>query len=420
MLWRRFDIAALMTIITDSIEFVLAGFTLAAVAYYLLSMLAAHRFFSGRTKLDGAKTGEARGLPPVSIPPVTIMIPLHGADFNAYQNYALFCGQDYPEYQIVFGVRESTDSSTPIVRKLIAEFPDRDIELVVCPDVTGANLKVSNLQNMYGRAKHEHIIIVDSDIRVGNDYLRQIMSEFSDERVGLVTCLYRAADAPDFAARLEAVGLTAEFMPGVLTARMIEGVKFALGSTMATTRARLEAAGGFHALKDYLADDFMLGNLIARQGYEVRISSYTVETAMGPSGFLAMVRHQMRWARSTRISRPAGHLGLILTYGTALALINVFVSLGSQFSLWLLAFALVARMAMGWLIGVRYLNDKILKRHFWLLPARDVLSFVIWCLSWAGRRVEWRGMTFEVLKDGRMVEAGDKRSAAELIGKAGT
>jgi ceramide glucosyltransferase len=398
-----------MLIIIAAVKFLLIGFTLAADAFYLLSMLAARRFFS---KPGGS---EAKNLPPVSI-----MIPMHGADFKAYENYAMFCRQDYPQYQIVFGVRESTDSSIPIVQKLIADFSDRDIDLVVCPDVIGTNLKVSNLQNMYARVKHDYIVIVDSDIRAGSDYLRRIVSEFSDERVGLVTCLYRAAEAPDFAARLEAAGITAEFAPGVLMAWMIEGVKFSLGSTMATTRARLEAVGGFHALKDYLADDFMLGNLIAGQGYEVRISNYTVETAMAPAGFSSMMRHQMRWARSTRISRPLGYLGLILTYGTALALINLLACGGTAFSLWLLAFTLAVRMTMGWTIGVHYLKDKILKQHFWLLPVRDVLSFVIWCLSWIGKRVEWRGRLFEVLKDGRMVQVGDKRHPAKLIRKAGT
>jgi ceramide glucosyltransferase len=398
-----------MLMIIAAIKFLLIGFTLAADAFYLLSILAARRFFSVR------RAGEANKLPPVSI-----MIPLHGADFKAYQSYALLCRQDYPRYQIVFGVRQSTDSSIPIVRKLIADFPASDIELVVCPDVTGANLKVSNLQNMYARVKHDHIIIVDSDIRVGRDYLRRIMSEFSDERVGLVTCLYRAAEAPDFAARLEAVGITAEFAPGVLMAWMIEGVRFALGSTMATTRARLEAVGGFHALKDYLADDFMLGRLVAEQGYEVRISHYTVETAIAPAGFLSMMRHQVRWARSTRISRPMGYLGLILTYGTALALINLLVCVGSTLSLSLLAFTLAVRMTMGWTIGIHYLKDEILKKHFWLLPVRDVLSFVIWCLSWVGKRVEWRGRMFEVLKDGTMVRVGDDCQPAELIRKADT
>ncbi|HEX8088406.1 MAG TPA: bacteriohopanetetrol glucosamine biosynthesis glycosyltransferase HpnI [Blastocatellia bacterium] len=397
-----------MQIIIAAIKALLIGFTLAANAFYLLSILAARRFFSGRRE-SGVQT-----------PPVSIMIPMRGADFKAYQNYAAFCRQDYPQYQIVFGVRESTDSSIAIVEKLVADFPDSDIDLVICPEVIGANLKVSNLQNMYARVKHDHIVIVDSDIRAGADYLRRVIAEFSDAGVGLVTCLYRAAEAPDFAAELEAVGITAEFAPGVLMAWMIEGVKFALGSTMATTRERLEAVGGFHALKDYLADDFMLGKLIAEQGYEIRISHYLVETAMSPAGFSSMMRHQMRWARSTRISRPLGYLGLVLTYGTALALINMLVSGGSATSVLLLAFTLAVRMAMGWAVGVHYLEDRILKKRFFLLPARDVLSFVIWCLSWAGKRVEWRGKLFEVLKDGRIVEVGEKRPPAELIGKAGT
>jgi len=389
-----------MLTLTNAIVFVLAGLAVAANAFYLLSIVAARRFFFGR------KTDESGELPPVSI-----MIPLYGADFKAYRNYALFCGQDYPEFQIVFGVREPSDSSIPIVEKLIADFPETDIALAVCSDVIGTNLKVSNLENMLRLVKHEHIIIVDSDIRVGSDYLRQVIRELSGQRVGLVTCMYRAAEAPDFAAKLEAVGITAEFHPGVLMARMIEGVKFALGSTMATTRARLESIGGFPALKDYLADDFMLGHLIAARGYEVRLSHYIVETVLAPIGFSSMMRHQLRWSRSTRRSRPAGYLGLIFTYGTALALINVAVARASAFSLALLGLTLIVRMTMGWMIGVHHLGDKILKKHFYLLPVRDVLSFLIWCISWFGRRVEWRGRVFEVMKDGKMMQVGDEAIA---------
>jgi ceramide glucosyltransferase len=384
-----------MLTLANAIELTLAALTLAADAFYLLSIVAARKFFSS------PKADEI-----IELPPVSIMIPLYGADFKAYQNYALFCRQDYREFQIVFGVRQAADSSIPIVQKLIADFPRTDIELVVCPDVIGTNLKVSNLENMLRRVKHEHIIIVDSDIRVGPDYLRRVISELSSDEVGLVTCLYRAAEAPDFAARLEAIGITAEFHPGVLMARMIEGVKFALGSTMATTRARLQSIGGFPALKDYLADDFMLGNLIAASGYEVRLSGYIVETAMAPIGFLRMMRHQLRWSRSTRRSRPAGYFGLIFTYGTAIALINTGVARGSTLSLALLIFTLAARMTMGWIVGVGFLGDRILRKHFYLLPVRDVLSFVIWCVSWFGRRVEWRGRVFEVKRDGTMAEVG--------------
>jgi ceramide glucosyltransferase len=378
-----------------AIKVILIGGALAANAYYLLSIVAGFRFFS-RQKAEE----------PSEPLPVSVMIPLHGADFMAYQNYAELCRQDYPDYQIVFGVRDSRDSSVPIVRQLIADFPDRDIALVISDKTIGQNLKVSNLENMLARVKHEQIVIVDSDIRVGRHYLRSVLAPLSNPRVGLVTCLYRAVETPDFAAKLEAVGITAEFHPGVLMAWMLEGVKFALGLTMVTTRTRLEAIGGFHAIADYLADDFMLGKLIERDGYEVRLSQHVIETAMQPAGFRGMMRHQMRWARSTRISRPMGYLGLILTYGTALALLNVAVDRASSFSLVLLAATLVIRLTMGWMIGVHWLGDRILKKYFWLVPVRDVLSFLIWCMSWVGKRVEWRGRVFEVARDGKMILVG--------------
>ena len=387
-----------------AIKFILIGGAVAANAYYLLSIIAGFRFFYGR-----------RSSPLREFMPVSVMIPLHGADFQAYQNYAELCRQDYPEYQIVFGVRDSTDSSVPIVEKLIAQFPDRDIALMISDKVIGQNLKVSNLQNMLALVKHEQIVIVDSDIRVSRDYLQNVLAPLADQRVGVVTCLYRAAETPDFAAKLEAVGITAEFAAGVLMARMLEGVKFALGSTMATTRARLESIGGFQALADYLADDFMLGNMIARDGYEVRLSHHVVETAMHPAGFKSMLRHQMRWARSTRISRPLGYLGLILTHGTALALLNVVVDRASTLSLIILASTLVLRLTMGWMIGVHWLRDKILKKYFWLVPVRDLLSFLIWCLSWIGKRVEWRGRQFDVARDGKMVQVGEPEAIAQGI-----
>jgi ceramide glucosyltransferase len=388
----------LLHLASIAIKVILIGGILAANAYYLLAIIAGFRFFT-RQKESG----------PGDLLPVSILIPLHGADFKAYQNYAGLCRQNYPEYQIVFGVRDSRDSSIPIVEKLIADFPDRDIALVISDKVIGQNLKVSNLENMLARVKHEQIVVVDSDIRVDHDYLRTVLVPLSDPRVGLVTCLYRAAETPDFAAKLEAVGITAEFAAGVLMARMLEGVKFALGSTMATTRTRLEAIGGFHALADYLADDFMLGNLIAGAGYEVRLSQHVVETAMQPAGLRAMMRHQMRWARSTRISRPMGYLGLILTHGTALALLNVVVDLASTSSVALLAATLAIRLAMGWLIGVHWLGDRILMKYFWLVPVRDLMSFLIWCLSWVGTTVEWRGRLFEVAPDGKMIHREVRR-----------
>src|SRR5215813_595338 len=387
-----------------AIKLILIICTIAANAYYILSIIAARKFFSSPP--DQERDEQL---------PVSLMIPLHGADFEAYQNYARFCLLEYPEFQIVFGVRDANDTSVPIVRKLMADFPDRDIALVISDQTTGQNLKVSNLQNMLAQVKREQIVIVDSDIRVERDYLRKVLAPMTDPRIGLVTCLYRAAKTSDFGAKLEAVGITAEFASGVLMAWMLEGVKFALGSTMATTRTRLAAIGGFPALADYLADDFMLGDLIARDGYEVKLSQYVVETAMPPIGFLGMVRHQIRWARSTRISRPMGYLGLILTYGTALAVLLVAVDSGSMFSLILLAITLVIRLSMAWAIGVHWLGDRLLLKYFWLVPIRDLLSFLIWCLSWVGKKVEWRGRQYEVAGDGTMIPLEERGIPAPQI-----
>jgi len=367
--------------------------TLAACAFYLLSILAACRFFRGKT-----------ATPVSELCPVSILIPLCGADAGAYENYAAFCRQDYPAYQLVFGVRDPLDAAVPIVRRLIANFPKRDIALVICPKTIGSNLKVSNLYNMLERVKHEWIVIVDSDIRVGPSYLRSIMPLLADQRVGLVTCLYRAAQAPDLAARLEAIGITADFVPGVLAAWLLEGMHFALGSTMAMTRTTLKAIGGFQAISDYLADDFMLGNLIAKAGYEVCLARYVVEAVVAPMGFYSMLKHQLRWSRSMRFSRPVGYLGAVLTHGTALALLNLLVHHGAVPSLMLLGITLSIRLGMAWLIGVHWLDDSVLKKYFWLLPLRDLLNFGIWCLGLVGKRVEWRGQLLEIIGDGKIVQ----------------
>jgi ceramide glucosyltransferase len=215
------------------------------------------------------------------------MIPLCGKDFEAYENYASFCRQDYPNYQIVFGVNTEGDSSIPIIRKLKSDFPDKDIDLVIDGRAIGENPKVNNLNNMYRKAKHDVIVLVDSDVRVEADYLLSVISELMKEQAGLVTCLYRAGEAPNLAAKIEAVGITGEFAPGVLVAWLTEGISFAFGATIATTRENLEAIGGFNAIADYLADDYMLGRLMSQAGRKVMVSSHVVELVLGPGGISA-------------------------------------------------------------------------------------------------------------------------------------
>ncbi len=369
--------------------------SMASICYYLACIFAARRFFSR---------------PPVSklaqFPPASIMIPLCGKDFEAYENYVSFCLQNYPDYQIIFGVQNEDDSSIPVIRRLIADFPEKDITLVIDAGVIGENPKVSNLNNMLKAAKHEVIVLVDSDIRVEADYLASVVAELAEERVGLVTCLYRAGKAPNLAAKLEAIGITGEFAPGVLVAWLIEGLSFALGATIVTTKEHLQAIGGFEAIADYLADDFMLGKLVSQAGYEVRLSSHIVEIVLPPTTLRSMIKHQVRWARGIRACRPWGYFGSIVTHGTVLAILLALASQGSALSLAILALTMVTRLAMNYTVAIRRLGDHLLRQHFWLAPLRDLLSFLIWWLGQMGKTVEWRGRTFKLIEDGKMVIRG--------------
>ena len=371
-----------------------------AIAYYLIGFVAGFLWFADRRR--------QRALGLNYRPPVTIFKPVCGVDAEAYENFASFCRQDYPAYQMLFGVRDADDAVVPIIERLRADFPDRNIELIVSARETGLNAKVSNLQNMYPHARHDVLLIADSDIRVERDYLRRVVAPLQRERVGMVTCLYRGAAARTFAALLEDIGISSTFGPEVCSSRALEGIAFALGSTIVTRRALLERSGGFAAVADYLADDFLLGQHTARLGYEVVLSDCVVEHVGGATSMAAMLKHQLRWGRSTRISRPWGYRGLLLTYGTATALLTLAASGFSVFAWRLFAATMIARFLPVWLIGVGGLRDRTLARYFWLVPLRDLLTFGVWLVSFFGDEVEWRGTRFRVLRDGKLARTKTK------------
>ena len=375
------------------IQSLLLTAVIAGICYYAASLCAAASFFS-------SSAGEERG----HSPPVSVLIPLCGQDFEAIDNFSSFCRQDYPDYQIVFGVRDSRDPVIAVVRELMVKFKQVDIQLVISAERIGENLKVSNLQNMLSQAKHEYLVIADSDVRVGPDYLRTVIAPLADPQVGLVTCLYRSARASNLPSRLEAIGIASEFIPSVLVSRALEGMRFALGASMATSLDRLQSIGGFHAIADHLADDFMLGHLMSRAAYRVHLSRYVVEVSQPPVSFRTMIKHQIRLSRGIRACRPLGHLGLILTFGTVLSFFYLLATGSSTWSLRLLSVSLVLRMIMGWVVGVHWLRDGVLRANFWLLPVRDFFSFVVWVFSINGREVEWRGQLFKLIDGGRMVQ----------------
>ncbi|BAZ30486.1 putative glycosyl transferase, group 2 family protein [Cylindrospermum sp. NIES-4074] len=362
-----------------------------AVFFYCYGIYAAIAFWRHPHPLD-----------PQFYPAITILKPLCGVDSHAEKNLASFCQQDYPEYQIIFGVRDRQDPSIEVVQKLIQRFPEVDIQLVVCDRLIGANLKVSNLANAVTAAKHDILLLADSDIHVETDYLQRVIQPLKDENVGVVTCLYRSL-AEGWVATLEAMGTATDFHPGVLVSSQLEGVKFAFGSTIVIRQGVLAKIGGFSAIADYLADDFQLGYLPAQAGYKVVLSDYIVEHNLAISNPVDAIKRQIRWARCIRVSRPWGYLGLIFTYGTVTSLLLLITTGGSLFGWTGLTITWIMRLVMGWVVGVKILNDPVVKKFLWLMPLRDLLQFFIWCYGLVGSTIEWRGQRMKLIKGGKLV-----------------
>jgi ceramide glucosyltransferase len=363
--------------------------------YYILCLWSAAGFLRSRNAV-------ARARPATTLPPVSILKPLKGTDPDIYESFRSHCLQDYPEYEIIFGVSDPADSAVASVEQLQREFPHRAIRLLVCSKPLGANVKVSNLAQMAGIASHQHFIVNDSDIRVERDYIRRVIGPLADEQVGMVTCLYRGVPASTLGSLLESLGISTDFCAGVLVARQVEGgLHFGLGSTLAFRSTDLKRIGGFEAIVEYLADDYELGRRIADLGLKVVLSDVVVEThlpAYDLGGFLA---HQLRWARGVRDARFGGYVGLVSTYGLMWALLSVISASAARWSWALLGGTLLLRLAVALTVGKSVLEDEQLVEHLWLLPVRDLIAVAVWIASFVGHTVTWRGDRFE-LKDGRL------------------
>jgi ceramide glucosyltransferase len=364
--------------------------------YYLLCLWSAKLFLRKRLADRSVR-------PTLALPPVSILKPLKGTDPDIYESFRSHCLQEYPQYEIVFGVSDSADPAVASVQQLQREFPRHAIRLVVSPNKLGANVKVSNLAQMLEAARYEHLIVNDSDIHVEPDYLRRVMAPFADQSVGMVTCLYRGVAAPTLWSRLESLGISTDFCAGVLVARQLEGgLRFGLGSTLALRRTDLERVGGFRSIVDYLADDYELGRRIAELGLNVELSEVVVETYLPEYDLSSFFSHQLRWARGVRDSRAAGYIGLVSTYGLLWALLAVIAARGSLWSWAAFGVTLLLRAAVALVVGKSVLQDASLTKHFWLLPLRDLMAVVVWVASFAGHTVTWRGDRFE-LKKGRLI-----------------
>jgi ceramide glucosyltransferase len=371
-----------------------AVITGASMAYCVLCIWAAVRF-SNRKQ-------DAREMT-APLPPVSILKPLKGTDPEMCESFRSHCLQDYPEYEILFGVSDMNDPAAALVQKLQLEFPARPIRLVLCETRIGVNGKVSALAQLAREAKHEILLMDDSDIRVATDYLRTVVAELQKQNVGLVTCLYRGIPAHTIGSRLEALGISTDFVPGVLVARLVEGgLHFGLGSTLALRREHLNAIGGFEAIADYLADDYELGKRIAERGLKVQLSTQVVETFLPAYSFSEFWSHQLRWARTIRVSRPGGYAGLLITYTLPWAILSVVLARGAPWSLFLFVAALALRSVTALVTSVSVLRDNQAASGFWFLPHRDLLAPIVWLGGLFGRKIVWRGEQFR-LKKGKLV-----------------
>jgi ceramide glucosyltransferase len=371
----------------------------APFAYYLVAIVAASRFFRVRatqsTSPEIARNAEF-------VPPISILKPIRGLDRETYENYASFCRQDYPEFEILFCVSDASDPAVPVIEKITRDFPERQIRLLIGSEPLGASDKVNKLCRMAREARHEIILVSDSDVRVVPNFLRELVVPFRDPAVGGVTCLYRGLTDGSFAAGLEALGNSTDFAPGVLVARFLGDLDFMLGAVMVTTKKHIAEIGGFESLVDYFCDDYELGNRIAARGYRVELSRTPVDIVYPHESLGDAFRHQVRWNLSIRYSRPLGHFGLLFTQGLFWALAGIALARS-----WPAIFAFAAcygllRYEVALSVGARGMDDKLVRQKLQLLPVRDAFAFLVWLASFLPQRIHWRDQQFHV-RDKRLV-----------------
>ncbi len=372
----------------------------APLVYYLLATVAALRFF---------KRERMRVLPDFT-PSVSILKPVRGVDFGTYENFASFCRQDYPDYEILFAVNDETDPAVPVIRRIIADFPDRRIRSLVGAEHLGANRKVNKLARLASEARHEVLVLTDGDVRVGPNFLREVVGPLADHKTGAVTCFYRGIAEKNLGAEIEAVGASSDFFAGVLMAGWTEGITFALGASIATTKQWLGKMGGFEAIAGTLADDYELGHRIAKAGGEVVLSREPVWTIYPAQTLRGFWDHQVRWARTVRLCRPMSYVGLLFTQGLPWALLAALIAPAKWIAgVYLLAY-LILRFAMAWTAGIWGVGDEVLRRKIWLVPLRDAIHFVVWLASFGSNHIRWGNVEYAI-REGEMVPIADIESS---------
>jgi ceramide glucosyltransferase len=379
------------------VEYILLTAAAIPFVYYLLVMYSTARFLAEAKKNSAPNTD--------FLPPISCLKPIKGLDIEAYENYASFCRQDYPQYEIVFCVDEG-DPALPILEKLIRDFPERDIRLLFGSGRQAVNDKVARLTRLTREAKYDIFVITDGDVRVGPDYLRAVASPFRNPKLGAATCMYKSTKERTFLENLQSISMTSDFFAGILTAWKLDGVKYTLAQSILTTRQNIEGFGGYPYLEDRPADDLYIGRLASEQGYETQLLSYVVESVADFHSLHELLHKRVRWMTVMRLMRPRGHFGLIFTFGLPWAIVAVISHPTPAVALAYLGGYAVCRVAMTWLIGVGAMKQTGIWKRMLLIPLWDAMAFSIWLVSFTRRTIRWRGVDY-ILREGRLVSPTD-------------
>lgn len=373
-----------------TIELVLLSLASIGTLYYILSTIALIHHFRKQHSDKNFR------------PTVSFLKPVRGIDAGADINFRSFLNQDYPDYEVIFGVLDECDPVLPLLHRLADEFDNAEVH--TGSDISGSNNKVRILQNLAQHAKGEILVIADSDTRISPDALRKIVAMFDDESVGVVTCPYRGIEAKSMADKLQALHMTCVFIPGVACASAL-GSEFGLGAMIAVRKSVLTEIGGFESITDYLADDFQLAHKAHKAGFKIKLADYVVDIVLAGEDLKAILERELRWSKTVRVSNPAGHFGLVFTFGFAFALLYLFVTVFSPLG-WLVFASTTCIRFLTAYIGAQSLDDHCLLDRLHLLPIRDLLEFGVWIASCFGNTVRWRGRTLRLTKDGKIKPAG--------------
>lgn len=392
---------------------ILLGIAAIPFIYYGIALFSCLRYFlTAQLKTSGF------------LPPVSNLKPVRGLDPEAYENFASFCRQDYPKYEIVFCVGDTRDPAYPVLRRLQEDFPETKIRIIIGSGRVATNDKCAKLERLTQEAAYEHLVISDSDVRVEPNYLRRLVAPMEDAKVGAVTCFYLPTEETTWVQRLQDIGMLSDFYPGILVAKQLDGVKFALGPTIATTRTRLREFGGYASLESRPGDDLLVGRSIAERGHEVVLLPYSVATVPDYQSLRELFVKRLRWLTVMRHMRTWGHAGLIFTLGLPWALLAAVIAPTAAIAAAYLGGYCVVRAALTLLVGAKGLRQPGVWANLALIPVWDAMAACLWVVSFTRRSIRWRGFDYRIV-NGELVpvhpeEVARANAAAHATAVPGT